>query len=199
MQSANAGAVVGDFNDASLAYGGVTSPFFRRDGKFMVRTDGPNGALHDYEIKFTFGVSPLAAVSHRTAGWAAPGARDRVGQPISRGGWPTMVPSLFQPNAKRRRLSALDWPRPKLELCAPIVILPTFTRTTISERARMPRPTPRWTLPARPVMALVPITKRGLRSAATGAVWMRTTACGCAGRAPRRHLEDRSHQRKRRP
>jgi hypothetical protein len=63
MQSANAGAVLGDFNDASLAYGGVTSPFFRRDGKFMVRTDGPNGALHDYEIKFTFGVSPCSSIS----------------------------------------------------------------------------------------------------------------------------------------
>jgi tetratricopeptide (TPR) repeat protein len=59
MQPANAAAVLGDFNDASLTCGGVTSHFFHRDGKFMVRTDGPDGALHDYEIKYTFGVYPL--------------------------------------------------------------------------------------------------------------------------------------------
>ena len=59
MQPANESTVLGDFNDASIADGAVASRFFRRDGKFMVRTDGPDGALHDYEIKFTFGVSPL--------------------------------------------------------------------------------------------------------------------------------------------
>jgi hypothetical protein len=31
----------------------------RRDGKFVVRTDGPDGTLADYEVKYTFGVSPL--------------------------------------------------------------------------------------------------------------------------------------------
>ena len=59
MQPANESTVLGDFNDASIANGAVTSRFFRRDGKFMVRTDGPDGALHDYEIKYTFGVYPL--------------------------------------------------------------------------------------------------------------------------------------------
>ena len=59
MQPANDSTVLGDFNDASIADGAVTSRLFRRGGKFMVRTDGPDGALHDYEIKFTFGVSPL--------------------------------------------------------------------------------------------------------------------------------------------
>ena len=59
MQPANGSTVLGDFNDASVADGAVTSRFFRRGARFMVRTDGPDGALHDYEIKFTFGVSPL--------------------------------------------------------------------------------------------------------------------------------------------
>ena len=59
MQPANDSTVLGNFSDASLADGAVTSRLFRRGGKFMVRTDGPDGALHDYEIKFTFGVSPL--------------------------------------------------------------------------------------------------------------------------------------------
>ncbi|MFO7639874.1 MAG: multiheme c-type cytochrome [Candidatus Competibacteraceae bacterium] len=51
--------VLGDFRDASLTYNGITSTFFRRDGKFMVRTDGPEGSLQDYEIAYTFGVDPL--------------------------------------------------------------------------------------------------------------------------------------------
>ena len=38
---------------------GVTTRFFRRDGKFMVNTEGPDGQNHDYEIKYTFGVDPL--------------------------------------------------------------------------------------------------------------------------------------------
>ncbi len=34
-------------------------PSSRRDGKFFVNTDGPDGKLHDYEIKYAFGVHPL--------------------------------------------------------------------------------------------------------------------------------------------
>ena len=59
MQPATGQTVLGDFQDASLSYAGLTSTFFRRDGKFMVRTDGPEGQLHDYEIAYTFGVYPL--------------------------------------------------------------------------------------------------------------------------------------------
>jgi tetratricopeptide (TPR) repeat protein/ssDNA-binding Zn-finger/Zn-ribbon topoisomerase 1 len=59
MQPANGSTVLGNFNDASVADGAMTSRLFRSGRKFMVRTDGPDGALHDYEIKFTFGVSPL--------------------------------------------------------------------------------------------------------------------------------------------
>jgi predicted CXXCH cytochrome family protein len=59
MQPATEQTVLGDFKDASFSYGSVTSTFFRRDGKFMVRTDGPDGKLQDYEIAYTFGVYPL--------------------------------------------------------------------------------------------------------------------------------------------
>jgi tetratricopeptide (TPR) repeat protein len=59
MQPANDSTVLGDFNDASIVDGAAATRLFRRGRKFMVRTDGPDGALHDYEIKFTFGVSPL--------------------------------------------------------------------------------------------------------------------------------------------
>ena len=59
MQPATEQTVLGDFKDASFIYGGVTSAFFRRDGNFMARTDGPDGKLQDYEIAYTFGVYPL--------------------------------------------------------------------------------------------------------------------------------------------
>jgi hypothetical protein len=59
MQEANEQTVLGDFDGAKLTYYGLTSTFFKRDGKFMVRTDGPDGTLHDYEIAYTFGVRPL--------------------------------------------------------------------------------------------------------------------------------------------
>lgn len=59
MQLATDSTILGDFKHASFSNLGVTSTFFRRDSKFMVRTDGPDGALHDYEIKYTFGVFPL--------------------------------------------------------------------------------------------------------------------------------------------
>jgi tetratricopeptide (TPR) repeat protein len=59
MQEANAHTVLGDFHDAQFTAAGITSTFFTRDGKFYVNTDGPDGALHDYEIRYTFGVTPL--------------------------------------------------------------------------------------------------------------------------------------------
>ena len=59
MQPATETSVAGRLQDARFTYAGVTSSFFRRDGKFVVRTDGPDGTLHDYEIKYTFGVAPL--------------------------------------------------------------------------------------------------------------------------------------------
>jgi Flp pilus assembly protein TadD len=59
MQVANDQTVLGDFNNTQFTYYDLTSMFSKRDGKFMVRTDGPDGALHDYEIQYTFGVYPL--------------------------------------------------------------------------------------------------------------------------------------------
>ena len=51
--------VLGDFNDASFDYYGVKSRFFRKDGKFLVETDGPDGKLATFEVKYTFGIDPL--------------------------------------------------------------------------------------------------------------------------------------------
>jgi Flp pilus assembly protein TadD len=51
--------VSGDFANASFTYHGVTSTFTKKGGKFLVRTDGADGARHDYEVAWTFGVYPL--------------------------------------------------------------------------------------------------------------------------------------------
>jgi tetratricopeptide (TPR) repeat protein len=59
MAKATDETVLGNFNDARFTYAGVTSTFFRRDGRFMVRTDGPDGRLADFEVAYTFGVEPL--------------------------------------------------------------------------------------------------------------------------------------------
>lgn len=59
MQEATEATVLGDFDGATLTQFGVTSTFFRRDGRFFVRTDGPDGQLAEYPVAYTFGVSPL--------------------------------------------------------------------------------------------------------------------------------------------
>src|SRR5688572_14466650 len=59
MQHADAQSVQADFEKSKFTYVGITSTFFKRDGQFYVNTDGPDGKLRDYEIKYTFGVGPL--------------------------------------------------------------------------------------------------------------------------------------------
>ena len=59
MQEVTEGTVLGDFASAQLEHFGVTTTFFRDGDKFMVRTDGPDGSLHEYPIAYTFGVYPL--------------------------------------------------------------------------------------------------------------------------------------------
>ena len=59
MQEATEATVLGDFEGAEFTYNGVTSRFFRKDDAFFVNTDGPDGALADYEIDYVFGFTPL--------------------------------------------------------------------------------------------------------------------------------------------
>jgi predicted CXXCH cytochrome family protein len=59
MAHATDKSVLGDFSDATFDYLGVSSRFFRKDGKYLVETDGPDGKLATFEIKYTFGVDPL--------------------------------------------------------------------------------------------------------------------------------------------
>jgi Tfp pilus assembly protein PilF len=59
MAEASEQSVLGNFNGAKFTYASITSTFFKRDGKFFVNTDGRDGKLKDYEIRYTFGIFPL--------------------------------------------------------------------------------------------------------------------------------------------
>ena len=59
MQEATADTVLGDFDGATFTHRGVMSRFFRRDGRFFVNTEGPDGRPADFELAYTFGVEPL--------------------------------------------------------------------------------------------------------------------------------------------
>ncbi|MGQ1783771.1 MULTISPECIES: multiheme c-type cytochrome [unclassified Saccharicrinis] len=59
MEHANDSTVLGDFNNQSLDYNGMTHRFYKRDGRFYVETDGESGQLEEFEIKYTFGYYPL--------------------------------------------------------------------------------------------------------------------------------------------
>jgi Flp pilus assembly protein TadD len=59
MAHADNETVLGDFSDVSFDYYSMRSRFFRKDGKFFVETDGPDGTLGAYQIKYTFGIDPL--------------------------------------------------------------------------------------------------------------------------------------------
>jgi predicted CXXCH cytochrome family protein len=59
MDHATDTSVRGDFNDAAFEYAGTRSRFFRKDRKFLIETDGPDGKLATFEVKYAFGVDPL--------------------------------------------------------------------------------------------------------------------------------------------
>lgn len=59
MQVPHDSTVLGDFNNATLNADGITSKFFKRNGKFYINTQGDDGLNHDFEVIYTFGYFPL--------------------------------------------------------------------------------------------------------------------------------------------
>ncbi|RKD90314.1 multiheme c-type cytochrome [Mangrovibacterium diazotrophicum] len=59
MDVANDSTVLGDFSDKTLEAQGHTYRMFRKEGKFFVLSDGEDGQMHDYEVKYVFGYTPL--------------------------------------------------------------------------------------------------------------------------------------------
>jgi hypothetical protein len=62
MQPADRRTVLGDFGGATFRHRGVTSTFVWRDGKPIVRTEGPTGGLEDFEVAYTRSPTPSASV-----------------------------------------------------------------------------------------------------------------------------------------
>ena len=110
MQEATPDAVLGDFSGATFAHRGVTSTFSQSGEQFFVRTEGPDGALTDYEVIYTFGVTPLQQYLI-----SFPGGRLQVlgiawdSRPTAEGGqrW-----FHLYPDADTGPESALHWTRP---------------------------------------------------------------------------------------
>lgn len=59
MATATEQSVLGDFGDAVFDHFGVRSRFYRKEGKFFVHTQGPEGKIDEFEITHTFGWFPL--------------------------------------------------------------------------------------------------------------------------------------------
>jgi len=59
MEVADNASVLGDFNNAVVEFHGVSSRFYRKEDKFFVFTEGPDGKMGEFEITHTFGWHPL--------------------------------------------------------------------------------------------------------------------------------------------
>ncbi len=59
MAEASPDTVLGDFDDAELTSHGVTTRFYRRNGSYLVWTEGPRGVMGEFELAYVFGHDPL--------------------------------------------------------------------------------------------------------------------------------------------
>jgi predicted CXXCH cytochrome family protein len=59
MALATPETVKGDFGDVTIESHGSTARFFRDGPRFMVETDGKDGAKGVFEVSYSFGISPL--------------------------------------------------------------------------------------------------------------------------------------------
>lgn len=59
MQIANDSSVLGDFNNAHLKADGVKTTFLKDQDRFHFESEELDGTHHHYQIKYTFGFSPL--------------------------------------------------------------------------------------------------------------------------------------------
>jgi tetratricopeptide (TPR) repeat protein len=52
-------AVQGDFSGQTFEHEGVVTRFYRRAGRYLVRTDGPDGQPAEFAVAYVLGVTPL--------------------------------------------------------------------------------------------------------------------------------------------
>ena len=59
MDLATDETVLADFDDQTIEHYGIESRMFRDGKRFMINTEGPDGEMQDFEVKYVFGVRPL--------------------------------------------------------------------------------------------------------------------------------------------
>jgi len=59
MQKATTDSVLGDFSDITVNFHNSVSRMYRKSDTYFINTLGADGKLHNYEIKYTFGFTPL--------------------------------------------------------------------------------------------------------------------------------------------
>ncbi len=59
MAVASDSTVLADFNNTEITFKKITSRFYKKENKFFVFTEGPQGKMAEFEITHTFGVTPL--------------------------------------------------------------------------------------------------------------------------------------------
>ena len=115
MNHATEKSARGDFNDASFEYYGVRSRFFRKDGKFLVETDGPDGKLATFEVKYTLGIYPLQQYLIEFPDGRIQALSIAWDSRTEGAGRPALVPSLPERGNQARRYPSLDKAQSELE------------------------------------------------------------------------------------
>ena len=59
MDHATEDSVLGDFDDATFEHDGLVSRMYRDGDRYMVYTEGEDGQMQDFEVKYVFGFTPL--------------------------------------------------------------------------------------------------------------------------------------------
>ncbi|OOG65908.1 hypothetical protein B0E44_15300 [Flavobacterium sp. A45] len=91
--------VKGNFDNITHTADGVTSRFFKKGNKYFINTQGEDGKNHDYEVKYTFGFTPLQQYLV-----AFPGGRLQV----PRVSWDSKQKKWYNQYAKQT-VSSHDW------------------------------------------------------------------------------------------
>ena len=135
----------------------------------MVDTDGPDGALHDYEIKYTFGVYPLQQYLIAMPGGRLQALGIAWDTRRERPRRPTVVLSVSRPKDHLSGHAALDRHRSELELHVRGLSFDQLAQELQRcALALLPRPIRRSMSHARLATVPAPITSRGPRSRAIG-------------------------------
>jgi len=114
MQTAGPSTVLGRFDSTRFFDAGVASTFVRRGDKYFVNTVGADGKPHDYEIRYTFGVSPLQQyLVELNGGFVQPLFTAWDARPASQGGqrWFSLSPGTVAEHAEEFHWSgrAYNW------------------------------------------------------------------------------------------